>query len=185
MHGNTQTMAKSRKTKLVLVREPSGRPARATEQKEYAPVAVRRLLDAAMVGMADAEWGSALGRLYVARKVTAPQYAAGKRWAERVAKYHSAINAPPPNARALVIGGSSRGNPPDPDSDDGQRQARRDADAVTDFISAHCILVAAGLLAEYQVRATCERDQYPESHEQVMALNRGLLWLADHWHLTK
>jgi hypothetical protein len=166
-----------------LVREPNGREQRPA--KEYAPVEVRRLLDAAMTGMRDPEWASALGRLYVRQKITAPMYAAGKRWAERVVKYHAAIDAPPPNARALVLEGRMGGTPPDPDSDEGRKQAQRDADAVTSFIEAHCVLIAAGMMSEAIVRNVCERDIQPEGHEQYLALNRGLLWLADYWGLTR
>lgn len=175
---------KFRKTKLVQVREPNGRSQRSTDEKEYAPTRVRRLLDASMTGMADAEWGTPLGRLYVRRKVTAPMYAAGKRWAERVVKYHSAINAPPPDPKALAIGGGGHGKDPDPDSDEGQKRVKRDADAVTDFMAAHSVLVAAGKLPEHEVRRVCEHGAEPDGHEGLLALNRGLLWLAEYWGLT-
>jgi len=183
MHG--LEMVKSRKRqKLIVVREPNGRVSRSTDEKEYAPTRVRRLLDASMAGMADAEWGTSLGRLYVRQKITTPMYAAGKRWSERVSKYHEAIDAPPPNARALVLEGRAGGTPPDPDSDEGKSRVKRDTQAVTDFLAAHSVLVAAGIMAEAMVRNVCERDTQPEGHEQQIALNRGLLWLAEYWDLT-
>jgi hypothetical protein len=184
--GNLGMTQKSRRRqKLVLVREPNGRSSRSVDEKEYAPVRVRRLLDASMAGMADAEWGTALGRLYVRGKLTAPLYAAGKRWSERVAKYHMAIDAPQPNPKALVLEGRMGGTPPDPDSDEGKKRVERDHQSVTDFLTAHGVLIGAGMLAEAMVRNVCERDHQPEGHEQLMALNRGLLWLANHWDLTR
>lgn len=183
MHSTEAIGMKPRKRqKLILIREPNGREQRPT--KEYAPVEVKRLLDAAMTGMRDAEWASSLGRLFVRQKITAPMYAAGKRWAERVVKYHAAIDAPPPNVKALVLEGRSGGTPPDPDSDEGRKRVERDAQAVTDFMAAHSVLVASGILSELMVRNVCERDIQPEGHEQHLALNRGLLWLADYWGLT-
>jgi hypothetical protein len=176
-------MVKSRKRqKLILVREPNGREQRPA--KEYAPVEVRRLLDAAMSGMRDAEWATALGRLYVRQKITTPMYAAGKRWTERVARYHDAIDAPPPNPKALVLEGRMGGTPPDPDSDEGRKRVAKDTQSVTDFMAAHGALLGAGMLAEAMVRNTCERDIQPDGYEQLRALNRGLLWLADYWGLT-
>jgi hypothetical protein len=60
----------------------------------------------------------------------------------------------------------------------------KDAQAVTDFMAAHGALFGAGMLAEAMVRNTCERDIQPDGYEQLRALNRGLLWLADYWGLT-
>lgn len=185
MYGTSELMVKSRKRqKLVLVREPNGRASRSAEDKEYAPARVKRLLDAALAEMGDPEWGTAIGRLYIRQKITAPMYAAGKRWVERADKYHHAIGAPPPNPKALSFEGHQHGNPPDPDSEEGKKHAKRDIDAVTDFLAAHAVLIAAGMLAEAMVRNTCERDIQPDDYEQLLALNRGLLWLADYWGLT-
>jgi len=185
MHGVQELMVKSRKrTKLVLVREPNGRASRAEEPKEYAPARIKRLLDDALAGYGDPEWGTAIGRLYARQKITAPMYAAGKRWAERADKYHHAIGAPPPNPKALSFEGHERGNPPDPDSAEGKKQAERESQAVTDFMAAHSVLVAAGMLAEAMVRNACERDIQPDDYEQLQALNCGLLWLAEYWGLT-
>jgi hypothetical protein len=184
MQGAIMTGRKFRKTKLVLIREPNGRAQRSGDEKEFPPAAVKRLRDAAMSGMADPEWGSAAGRLFLAGKISTVQYAAAKRWAERVEKYHHAINAPPPNPRALVIGGASHGNPPDPDSEEGRKRAAKETQAVTDFKAAHGVLCAAGMISEAVVRNVCERDAYPAGQLELEAAQRGLLWLAQFWGLT-
>jgi hypothetical protein len=183
--GNLGMTRTRRRQKLILIREPNGRASRATEEKEYAPTRIKRLLDEAATGYGDPEWGTAIGRLYARGKITAPMWAAGKRWAEKVVKYHTAINAPPPNPKALVLEGRMGGTAPDPDSDEGRKRAAKDEQAVTEFLTAHGVLVGAGMISEAMVRSACERDQLPDGHEQLQALNRGLLWLADYWGLTK
>jgi hypothetical protein len=178
-------MKRTRRQKLLLIREPNGRAQRpSTDDREFAPTQVKRLRDAALAGMADAEWGTAVGRLYLASKITGPMYAAAKRWTERVVKYHGAINAPPPNPKALAMGESTRGTSPDPDSPEGRQRAVKEAQAITDFLAAHSVLCAAGMIAEATVRNVCERDHHPVGPLENEALNRGLLWLADYWHLT-
>src|ERR1700738_3320862 len=159
MHGNIiMAKSKSRKPKLIIVREPNGKPQRSSDDREFPPTQVKRLRDAAMRGMADAEWGTVCGRLFLEGRLPAPAYAAAKWWAERVVKYHSAINAPPPNPRAMAIGASSGGEPPDPDSFEGQLRTKREEQAIIDFMAAHSVLVAAGKLAEHCVRSVCEQN---------------------------
>lgn len=186
MHGNARmAKSKSQKPELIIVREPNGKPQRSSDDREFPPTQVKRLRDAAMRGMADAEWGTVCGRLFLEGRLPASAYAAAKWWAERVVKYHSAINAPPPNPRAITIGGSSGGEPPDPDSFEGRLRTKREQKAVTDFMEAHCVLVSAGKLAEHCVRSVCENNYTPCGTLEYEALERGLLWLADHRGLTK
>ena len=75
-------------------REPNGRLSRAGETKEFAPTLVKRLRDAAVARMDDAAWGSELGRLFLTHHIEAPLYAAGRKWAELVARHHIAMAAP-------------------------------------------------------------------------------------------
>lgn len=176
-------MKRATKMKIVQIREPSGRPSRAAEQKETAPAQVRRLRDAALAGMADQEWGTELGRLFLSGKITPPMYAAGKKWAERASRYQAAINCPVGmrSASAERVGFSS---PADPDSDEGQEQVKRDVGAVLAFQEAHAVLLGAGLIAERAVRGLCERDEAMTGELHALALHRGLSWLAEYWGLT-
>ena len=50
----------------------NGRLSRAGEMREFAPILVRRLRDAAIESVRHAEWGSELGRLYLAAKKSSP-----------------------------------------------------------------------------------------------------------------
>lgn len=184
MHGIIGMKTKVRKRKLIVVREPSGRPQRSADIKEFPPTQVKRLRDAALAGMADAEWGSVCGQMFLQGRLTPSMYAAAKRWSERVVRFHSAINAPQPNPKGLNLDRSG-GTPPDPDSPDGQMIAKIEAAVVTDFKAAHAMLLGAGKLSEACVRASCERNDAPVGIIEVEALQRGLRWLSDYWNLTR
>lgn len=176
---------KATKTKLVLIREPNGRASRSAEEKETAPAQVRRLRDAALAGMADEQWGTELGRLFLAGQITPPMYAAGKKWAERARRYQSAINCPPASPKSCAAEDGGFSEPPDPDSVRGEEVASSDSLAVRAFQEAHAILCAAGLLAERAVRGVCERDEVMAGDIHRAALHRGLHWLVDYWGLTE
>lgn len=175
---------KSKKTRLIQIREPNGRASRSEMVKQYPPTQVKRLRDAALAGMADPEWGSVCGQMFLQGRLSPPEYAAAKRWSERVEKYHGAIGAPPPNPKALDLDRRSHGTSPDPDSEEGLKLVRRDMDAITDFLSAHSVLCASGKVSEATVRAACERNDCPVGVLEFEALQRGLLWLAEYWNLT-
>jgi hypothetical protein len=151
--------------------------------KEFAPAQVKRLRDAALANMANPEWGTALGRLFLTNEIDGACYEAGKRWAERASRYHLAIGGPPPLC-AAPIEARSKSSSPDPDSLGGQNIVRRDAAAISSFLAAHSVLIAAGADAERGVRALCERDENPVGRENLEATKKGLLWLAQFWNLT-
>lgn len=180
-------MPKKTKSTLFLVREPNGRRSRSQNQEPEAcsPAQVRRLRDAAVAGMCDAEWGTELGRLFLQGKISAPQYAAGKWWAGLAVRARKAIDAPKeaPTKSAFVKG--LGGHDPDPDSEAGQQQAARDREAVMEFMAAHGALIGAGMLAERAVRMVCEDRKTVETHLQLLSLGRGLEWLHEYRDLTQ
>jgi hypothetical protein len=161
-----------------IAREPNGRHQR--ESREASPTEVRRLRDAALRGMRDPEWGTELGRLFLQREITAAMYAAGRRWAQDAAKWRHAIGAFPVRTAAFERGHS---HPPDPDSPQGQEQAKRDRDAAERFFDAQAVLVATGSGAERAVQALCERDEAPTFVDLICA-RAGLSALATHYGLT-
>ena len=162
----------------MVEREPNGR---AQREREYPPNQIKRLRDAAMAGLRDAEWGTELGRLYLNEVITSAMYAAGKRWREWAASYHHAIGVFPVRSASAELGRG--GQQPDPDSDEGRKIAQREADAAERFFAAHAVLVSdAG--AEYAVRAVCERNETPAGFEALRKLRKGLLALVVHWDLT-
>jgi hypothetical protein len=69
--------------------------------------------------------------------------------------------------------------PPDPDTVEGQKRARREADAMERFFEAHHLLLSAGKLAEAAVRRLCEHDEGPCGMAELIALRNGLSALAE------
>jgi hypothetical protein len=147
------------KRKNLKVRTASGQLSRAGRVREFPPAQVKRLRDAAMAGLRDPEWGTELGRLYLEGTITASMYAAGKDWREKAARYVSSLGHFP--VRSLLIEGRGGSMPPDPDTPEGQKRARREADAMERFFEAHHVLLSAGKLAESAVRRLCEQAGAP------------------------
>jgi hypothetical protein len=145
--------------KSLAQREPNGRAQR--EPQLPAPSEVKRLRDAALAGMRDALWGTEIGRLYLASKITSTMFAAGKRWSELASQYSTALCSPAPDPKAISLDRSSTSHKIDPDSADGRREARRHARAVQSFVDAHVALKDHSRAAERIVRATCERGEMP------------------------
>lgn len=185
---------RKRKQGLYQVREPNGRLSRALEATVEAcsPAEVRRLRDAALVGLRDEMWGSEIGRLFLDNKISAEEFEAGKRWARMAALYNHAISAPSPDARACSFERRGKSHSPDPDSKEGQIIVERDRRAVEEMNAAlaamrdaHAALLGAGMLAERSVRAVCERDEAPEGYAGLESLKLGLLWVAKHWGIIE
>jgi hypothetical protein len=130
----------------------------------------------------DAEWGTELGRLYLEGAITDSMYGAGKRWREEATSYRAAIGVFPIRSTSLERGVKS--HPPDVDSEDGQKQARQEANATERFFEADAVLVGAGTGAENAVRKLCEDDQSLAGMYELRNARCGLLALADHYRLT-
>lgn len=162
-------------------REPSGKVQRVPQLPP--PSEVRRLRDAALSGMRDPTWGTEIGRLYLAGKISSMAYAAGKRWAEQAVLYSRALCSPSPDPKAVCFDRSG-GDSLDPDSHEGRKEVRRHQRAVASFVDAHAALCACLPSPERVVRAMCERNEMLTGHESLLALNRGLLALASFWGLT-
>lgn len=165
------------KRKLIVSREPNGRPQRV---KESAPAEVKRLRDSALREVRHAEWGTELGRLYLSDKITEAMYAAGKWWAEQAKKFQAAIGAFPVRSAALEPGRG--GTQADPDSPEGQKIAKREANQAEIFFDAHAVLVQTG--CESVVRRVCEENESPCGLNELLSVKRGLSVLADHRGLT-
>lgn len=173
-------MAK-RKSRLVTAREPNGRIQRVHERS---PAEIKRQLDRACCDVRHQEWGTVLGRLLLAGKITEQQYAAGQRWAEYAARYSAALQSPSPDPRSIQIGDGRGGHHVDPDSSEGCAEARRHERAISSFVDAAAALSCNGRLSVNAVRSVCERDYNLDGHEQYLALLSGLSTLASFWGLT-
>jgi len=82
--------------------------------------------------------------------------------------------------RTILVEGRSGSLPPDPDTEEGQKQARREASAMERFFEAHHVLLSAGKLAEATVRRLCEHNEGPCGMAELIALRNGLSALAGH-----
>lgn len=165
--------------KFVAVREQNGR---AQRNREHPASQIRRLRDAALAKMSDPKWGTELGRLYLAGRISEVQFAAGEWWAEAAAKFRQAIGAFPMKSPSVELGRG--GTSPDPDSDEGRKIAVREAEQAERFFEAHAVLLSAGLGAEKAVRDVCERGVCSIFESELKALRLGLLALAVHRGLT-
>jgi hypothetical protein len=165
------------KRKNLKVRTASGQLSRAGRVREFPPAQVKRLRDAAMAGLRDPEWGTELGRLYLEGTITATMYAAGKDWREKAARYVTSLGHFP--VRSILVENRGGSLPPDPDTPEGQKRARREADAMERFFEAHHVLLGAGKLAEATVRQLCEHDEGPCGTAELIALRNGLTALAE------
>lgn len=140
------------------------------------PSEVTRLRDAALAGLRDPVWGSTLGWLFLSGKVSAVQFAAGKRWVELAADYSAACCGPKQvrSAKLDPAGGTS----PDPDSPKGLREARRHVLAVEQYLEGSELLKRLGGAAAVAVRNVCEQGRMPVGFGELLALRRGLAVLA-------
>jgi len=179
MHGNLGMRTGRKRNAVVRV---NGAGSRAKVVREDAPTQVRRLREAALAGMADAQWGTELGRLNLTGQISDAMYAAGKKWAELAAKYHGSIGVFPVRSTTGEMGRGS--SPPDPDSDEGQRVAKREREGAERFFEADKILVDCGPGVRIAVRRLCEDNEAPCLFDELVHVRFGLMSLVSHWDLT-
>ena len=130
-------------------------------------------------GLRDASWGTMLGRIYLAEKISASEYAAGKRWAALTAEYAVACQAP--RAPTTVLLDAVGGRPPDPDSEIGRKEVKRHEKANREYLDGRHALRLAGRNAEAVVEATVVLDQACTCFDEIKALRDGLGALATMW----
>ena len=113
------------------------------------------------------------------RQINASQFAAGKLWAELVANYSLAAQAPRPPRTALLD--DAGGQPVDPDSAKGAKQARQHERACANYLEGRHALRLAGSEAERVVDSVCVQDQAPAGWYELQALRTGLQALSAWW----
>lgn len=168
-------------------REPAGRPARvaAEPDKDYAPAAIKRLTECAIRGMADAAYGTPLGRLYLDGRLSEAQFAAGRRFDRLVRAYLQAIAAPRPDPHSNAPDERVRGAEIDPDSRAGQERVAEHRAILAAMGAARAVLAGCGKGAEAAVRGLCEAHEIPAGWAGHSALAAGLSALAAHWKLGR
>jgi hypothetical protein len=128
--------------------------------------------------MRDREWATEFGRLCLEGTISEEMYEAGRQWAYDAAQYHAAMGLFPARSAAMEPG--SRSEPPDPDSDEGRKQGRREKEVIATFHAARAMLEKAGPDAERAVRRLCEDDEVFVGYTEQLAAKRGL----SHWRHT-
>lgn len=174
---------------IIPVRERNGRLARGlVPPGAVSPAEAYRLRQAALIGMRSPEWGSELGRLYLAEKIESSQYEAGKSWRVVVEQYRQAVGAPSPHPRGQKYERASPATLPDDPplgTRAGDRLLRIRKLMIDRMIDAQEVLIAAGRDELRQIRATVEDEQAPVGHHSLLILRSGLTALSIHWGLTK
>ena len=164
--------------KHLAIRKPSG-GIRHVKSELLSPTETRRLMEGASTGLRDAAWGSMLGRIYLTGKISASEFAAGKRWNELAVEYSQACQSPhQPRTAALETHG---GTPADPESATGARQARRHHRATAAWLDGRNALRVVGSTAERVVNAVCAEGQAPAGLSELESLQEGLRALSALW----
>ena len=170
-------MARKGRKRQTGQREPAGRLARSAAEpgNDYAPAAIKRLTDCAIRGVADAAYGTPLGRLYLDGHLTAAQFAAGRRFDRLTRRYLHAIAAPRPDPHSLGLEYDPRSPEVDPDSSAGREQTADHRVVVAAMGEARTVLANCGKTAEAAVRGLCEARELPAGWSGRSALVAGLI----------
>lgn len=157
-------------------REPSGRIARTLLRAldAHSPAQAKRLRDAALRGMQAPEYGTELGRLFLADKITPSQYEAGKRWARLREELVATLGLPPISPRLIRAYGVAAWS----QKNDGRERA------LLAILTAASQALGVDAKAEGMVVATCEHERPAVTASDLKNLQLGLDALAVHWHLT-
>jgi hypothetical protein len=180
-------MTRKGRKRRVGPREPGGRLVRSTAEpdRSYAPAAIKRLTDCAIAGVADAAYGTVLGRLYLEGRLSAAQFAAGQRFDRLTRRYLQAIAAPRRDPRSIGLGDGPRSADSDPDSPAGREQMEDHRTTIAAMGAARAVLAGCGKAAESAVRGLCEVGELPAGWSGHSALAAGLSALAGHWRLGR
>lgn len=166
------------KRKNVTAREPNGQPQRT---RSMAPSNAKRIRDEAVRKSHQSEYGSELGRLWLDDKITASMYEAGKKWLVVAVANSIALQSPSANPRSLGIGSGGESHPVDPDSPQGEREAKYHRKAVLTYQSAISSIPNS---SHRTIETVVERGLALCGHQELLDFRCGLLILANHWHLT-
>jgi hypothetical protein len=167
-----------RRNKLITAREPNGRIQRSPT---VAPSEAKRIRDEAVRKSRQSEYGSELGRLWLDDKITAPMYEAGKKWVIVAVAYSMALLSPSANPRSLNVGSGGESHPVDPDSPQGEREAKFHRKAISTYLDAVDSMSRANWAA---VETVCDKNLALAGYQQLLDLRHGLLILASRWNLT-
>ena len=154
------TKAKAGRKRQEGLRTASGRLSRAAKAvtQQASPAQVRRLRDAALAKMLDPQWGSELGRQFLAGHFGTVEYAAGRKY--------------------WLLREAYEGR---------RRKTDRSFDEIANVFAAltdaRSALLASGELNWTVFRRVVERDQFTPGAAEAMNLNAALRALVSHWRM--
>lgn len=174
-------MAKPGRKRKSGDRFPSGqiRP----EEQPPSPAAIRRLRNAALMGMADQQWGTMAGLFFLSKKIDEVEYETAKRFGDLHSRYVSVIGGPrPPKtstgerpARAMQI---------DVDTEQGEAEAKRHVAILTSYNDAYSLLQSIGPSTEADMIRFCSvPGESPSGHAGLLRIKDGLRALAGLWNV--
>lgn len=175
-------MSRAGRKRKVGDRFPAGqiRP----EEQSASPASIRRLRDAALMGMADPAWGSVAGLFYLSKKIDEVEYQTAKRFGDLHSQYIGVIGGPkqPKTSTGQIMSSSAD---VDVDSAAGDEQAKRHIAIMTKYNDAHTALLVISSAAEADLIRFCAMPgEAPVGHEGVIRVKNGLKALAELWKVT-
>ena len=167
-------------------RHPSGELVRSEREAGYSPAVSKRLRDAAARGMADSSWGTAMGQLLMAGKITHDEHMTGMRYDELHREYLKTIPGPQDDT-SKPIGEPRKGEPPHEDSEAGAKADKRAKKIKLDYERAEAVLEATiGKQGIYALDALCVGNgRTPDSYASLLLAKKGLNALAALWQLGR
>lgn len=172
-------MAKAGRKRKAGDRFPAGqiRP----EEKSASPAAIRRLRDAALMGMADPQWGTVAGLFFLNKLIDEVEYEAAKRFGDLHAQYISVIGGPRP-PKTSTGERPARSAQIDVDTELGEAEAKRHVAILTSYNEVHLALKMIDPATEADLIRFCSvPGESPAGHAAMLRLKDGLKSIASIW----
>ena len=147
---------------------------------EHSPALTKRLVMAALAGMADPQWATVPGRLYLAGKITEAQYEASRRFSMLIEDYAQAFLGPAPPRTSTGERGSYSA-PVDPDTMDGEREAGRHVRVRLRYAEATHVMAPQ---TEHELCKFCGNFPEVPSYEELLRIKSGLDALVALWRIA-
>lgn len=169
-----------RKRKIGAERFPGGQ---VKPEEHVSPTQAKRLMMAALAGMADPQWGTIAGRYFLTGGLSSTEYEACRRYAVIRDSYARAMMGPPPPRTSSGQRGSLSG-PVDPDSDMGASEAEAHQRAIKRYLEAQFILKSQGPAVEIEVSRFAGEHGAAPTFEELRRIRLGLRALASLWRMS-
>ncbi len=155
------------------------------EEKPASPAAIRRLRDAALMGMADPQWGSVAGIYYLSKKIDEIEYEAAKRFGDLHAQYIAVIGGPRP-PKTSTGERSAKSAQIDVDTELGEAEALRHVAIMTRYNDAHGALLMVSPAVEADLIRFCSiPGETPSGYAATLRVRDGLRALAALWKVKQ